>query len=533
MRIATVGDNCMDVYASLGKTYAGGNPVNVAVYLRRLGVEASYTGAVGNDRYGPIMRKALASKGVDVSHLHTKPGKTAVTQVDLVDGERVFGDYDEGVMADFKLTAEDVDFLCRHDLIHTGIWGKIEGSLPELKQRGAVIAFDFSDKLDHEIVQQALPFVDYAFFAYTNDDSFIRDYLKIAQSKGPRVAIATLGENGSIAFDGTGFIKFGIVPVEVVDTMGAGDSFIAGFIRAQLLGKTLQERLALGAENSSVTLQYMGAWDFEPSGKPRPDAAAIGDNCMDVYPALGRQYPTGNAVDFAVNLQQLGTPTALISTTGSDDNGKLMLEALSAAGVDISRLHVGSGPTAITYMDMDGKDRIHGEYVEGVLENIVFTPEDTEFAAKHDLVHTAFWGKADAHLEQLRAHGALISFDYANKKDDPLVKRTLPFVDYAFFSFPGSKEEAQQFLSEVCASGPQVAVATFGSEGSLAFDGSKFYSFGIYPAHIENTVGAGDAFIAGFMHGILSGFPIQQCLDLGAKVAASVIEVFEPWQKNK
>ena len=56
-------------------------------------------------------------------------------------------------------------------------------------------------------------------------------------------------------------------------------------------------------------------------------AAMIGDNCIDVYrfingKALNRRYPTGNVVDTGVNLRKLGVPTAIISTTGSDDNGR-------------------------------------------------------------------------------------------------------------------------------------------------------------------------------------------------------------------
>ena len=43
VKIATVGDNCMDVYENIGKAYPGGNPVNVAVYIVRMGGEASYT----------------------------------------------------------------------------------------------------------------------------------------------------------------------------------------------------------------------------------------------------------------------------------------------------------------------------------------------------------------------------------------------------------------------------------------------------------------------------------------------------------
>lgn len=262
MRLAAVGDNCMDAYKN-GRAYPGGNPVNVAVYMRRLGEQSSYTGVVGDDEYGVLMKNALAAKGVDISHLHTLPGKTAVTQVELVNGERVFGDYAEGVMANFKLNPDDRRFLCEHDLIHTGLWGKIEHDLPDLHRRGGLISFDFADKLEHPIVPLALPHVDLAFFSYTADDAFIRDFIREAQSKGPGLAVATLGENGSLLYDGRNFITGGIVPVALVDTMGAGDSFIAGFLRGYWLRRSLAECLRLGAENASQTLRYMGAWEME------------------------------------------------------------------------------------------------------------------------------------------------------------------------------------------------------------------------------------------------------------------------------
>ena len=106
--------------------------------------------------------------------------------------------------------------------------------------------------------------------------------------------------------------------------------------------------------------------------------AEIGDNCIDVYERIGKKYPTGNVVDTGVNLQKLGIPVSIISTTGNDENGKWMLETLKKEGVDISHLKIGDGATAVTYMDMDGKDRVHGDYVEGVLENIVFDEEDID-----------------------------------------------------------------------------------------------------------------------------------------------------------
>lgn len=84
------------------------------------------------------------------------------------------------------------------------------------------------------------------------------------------------------------------------------------------------------------------------------NAAMIGDNCIDVYVRINgeevnRRYPTGNCVDTGVNLQKLGIPTAIISTTGSDENGTWMLDTLTAEGLDVSHLKIGDGQTAITY----------------------------------------------------------------------------------------------------------------------------------------------------------------------------------------
>lgn len=261
MKIATVGDNCIDLYNNISKSFPGGNPVNVAVYFVRLGGDASYTGVVGDDKYGQIMIDALKAKGVDTSHIRVMHGNTAVTQVELINGERIFGDYDEGVLADFKLTDEDIDFLCSQDMVVTGIWGKIENDLYKIKQKGTPIAFDFATKLDDPIVEKAIPFVDYAFFAYDEGDNrFIRQYIKTIKEKGPKLVIATLGEKGSLCYDGIEFTTYGIVKCDVKDTMGAGDSYIAGFLKGILQGLPIKECMHMGAENSAITLGYEGAW---------------------------------------------------------------------------------------------------------------------------------------------------------------------------------------------------------------------------------------------------------------------------------
>jgi fructoselysine 6-kinase len=261
MKLAAVGDNCMDVYKSLNQAFPGGNPVNVAVYFVRLGGEASYTGVVGSDKYGEIMIEALNNKNVDTSHLGVLNGSTAVTQVELINGDRILGDYNEGVLSQFKPSDEDIEFLCHHDMVATSIWGMLENDLYKIKAKGTPIAFDFATKLDGPVMEKAIYNVDYAFFAYEEgDNEFIREYMKRIYEKGPKLVVVTLGDKGSICYDGKEFLTYGIVLCEVKDTLGAGDSYIAGFLRGILLKRDLKECMHMGAENAAITLQYNGAW---------------------------------------------------------------------------------------------------------------------------------------------------------------------------------------------------------------------------------------------------------------------------------
>lgn len=260
MKIATVGDNCMDVYENLGEAFPGGNPVNVAVYFNRLDENASYTGAVGTDHYGTLMKKSLMEKRVDVSHVQVLEGSTAITQVTLTDGERIFGEYREGVLPEFQLREDDYTFIGNHDLMHTGLWGMMEDHLARIQEMGVPVSFDFATKLEDPVIEKAIEHVDYAFFAYDEDDDMIREYMKKIHARGPSMVVVTLGENGSIAYDGNRFYKQGIISVEVVDTMGAGDSFIAGFMKGILEERTIQASMELGAWNASETLKYTGAW---------------------------------------------------------------------------------------------------------------------------------------------------------------------------------------------------------------------------------------------------------------------------------
>ena len=284
MKLAAVGSNCIDYYNNLdggkafpgggpvnmavytvrlgGKAFPGGGPVNMAVYTVRLGGEAAYIGPVGNDSYGEIMMGAMKKKGVNISHLRVEEGKTAVSQVELVDGERIFGDYEEGVLETYVLSDEDMDFIQNFDVVICDVWGKVEGQFKELKERGITTAFDCATYLESNASEQAIPYTDYLFYSIDeNDSSQLREQMKKIHEKGPKYVICMMGTAGSMCYDGKDFHRFGIIPCEeVVDSMGAGDSYIAGFLKGMIEGKTIEEAMKLGAANATETLKYFGAW---------------------------------------------------------------------------------------------------------------------------------------------------------------------------------------------------------------------------------------------------------------------------------
>ena len=78
MRLAAIGDNCVDFYEKQGWAYPGGNAVNVAVYGRQLGMDAAYLGWIGTDNFGDMMQEKLKEQDVETVRMQRKQGKTAI-----------------------------------------------------------------------------------------------------------------------------------------------------------------------------------------------------------------------------------------------------------------------------------------------------------------------------------------------------------------------------------------------------------------------------------------------------------------------
>jgi fructoselysine 6-kinase len=261
--------------------------------------------------------------------------------------------------------------------------------------------------------------------------------------------------------------------------------------------------------------------------------AAVGFVCIDVYDRQNRLYPTGNGVDFIINLKKLSPVQAsVVSAVGNDAYGQLMLTKLQGLEIDTSHLQVRDGKTAVIKMELKGNDRIHGERIRGVMDSFAPTEDDLEFIKGHDLIHTDLTGRVLNRLPLMKADGAEVLFDFSIKHNNPDNAQILPYVDYALFSFDQrDKRDAElaDFMKWAQSFGPKIVIATLGVNGSLAYDGKRFYEAGIVPAETVNTVGAGDSFIAGFMHGIINRWDIGECLKSGAAMAAKIVSQFDPY----
>ena len=176
----------------------------------------------------------------------------------MIDHERVLGDYDEGVFASFKLTKKDIDFISHHDCMVTGIWSR---TADDLKNISIPIAFDFADKVNHPLWKNVLPYVSYAFYSNDHlDDESLKLEMQNKWLSNLEVLICTRADKGSVAYDGKNFYFYGIEKCVVVDTIGAGDSYIAGFIVDYLKNKDIHKAMNAGAKNSAITISYHGAW---------------------------------------------------------------------------------------------------------------------------------------------------------------------------------------------------------------------------------------------------------------------------------
>ncbi|MFD7710200.1 PfkB family carbohydrate kinase [Streptomyces sp. NPDC059786] len=239
LNVLGFGDSTIDRFVDRGTDYPGGNCVNVAVYARRLGLDAAHLGVFGDDDLGTYLRTAVAAQGVTVDHSVVRPGATSVSTLHVRDGDQEFLGYDPGgdaVGAPLALDPALLAYAASFALVRSSAYSHTEAELPRLAAAEPLISFDFSDEDEYRApayLDRVCPHVDLALLSCSHlDEGATRALLAETVRRGAGIALATRGLDGAIAHDGRTTATAPARPAApgtMSDTMGCGDAFLAGF----------------------------------------------------------------------------------------------------------------------------------------------------------------------------------------------------------------------------------------------------------------------------------------------------------------
>ncbi|MFH9422153.1 carbohydrate kinase family protein [Streptomyces sp. NPDC017529] len=268
-----------------GGLLLGGSAAITACGAARLGLRVAFAGRVGDDAAGAFVRTALAGRGVDVTALATDPElPTPLTTVLTRGDDRAIltapgclaatgpQDVPDGLLA-----------AARH--VHAGSFflmprlaRSLGGIFTRARGHGAATSLDTNDdparRWDPELLGPVLKSTDIllpnaaearALAATLAPGAPAGDLPAAALARlGPLVVVKD-GAAGALAHDGTTLTRTGAVPADPVDSVGAGDSFDAGFVAAVLHGMDPSAALAFAAACGALSTRAHGGTAAQPT----------------------------------------------------------------------------------------------------------------------------------------------------------------------------------------------------------------------------------------------------------------------------
>ena len=249
----------------------------------------------------------------------------------------------------------------------------------------------------------------------------------------------------------------------------------------------------------------------------------------------------GVARNVAESLARLGIRVSLLSAVGDDASGWELLDHAGAAGIDTGLVQVVLGEQTARYIaliDPDG-ELVIGINAMGVLSRI--RPSDVAEAPLDD----ARWVFAECNLdeetllaviERRRAGGAFrLAIDAISTPKSKRLPRDLSGIDLLCGNAdeanailertePATRDGALALARGLVARGAGAAMISIGEAGCVVATADGAWAIGAVPARVVDVTGAGDARIAGTLHALLDGEPIQEAARRGSLLAALAAE---------
>ncbi len=283
--------------------HVAGAEANVAVGLARLGHAVAYVGRVGADGFGTAIIRRLRGEGVHVTHLAIDPDtRTGV----LFRERRTVGAaevvYHRAGSAGSRLAPDDIDRAVDDGILDSARWLHLTGITPALsdtaraatlrardvaRDAGLTVSLDinlrrrlWSDEVAGQTLRDLAAGVDVvlgsadelAVIADLDPDADPAELAATVATLGPATVVAKLGAAGAIGIESgaTPVLVPAIAVPVVVDPVGAGDAFCAGFIAGRLDGVDLETALRMGNACGALAVAAVG----DQAGLP--DRAELG-----------------------------------------------------------------------------------------------------------------------------------------------------------------------------------------------------------------------------------------------------------------
>ncbi|WP_327165391.1 sugar kinase [Streptomyces zaomyceticus] len=263
----------------------------------------------------------------------------------------------------------------------------------------------------------------------------------------------------------------------------------------------------------------------------------------------------GAEATVAIGVSRLGHAAAWTGRLGEDAAGAMVLAGLRAEGVDVSAARTDpAAPTGLMLRERRTADRLRVSYYRAGLAGSRLAPEDFDEAQLTGarVLHVtgitpALSATARAAVEHAvavaRAAGAVVSFDvnhrerlWGRAEAAEVLAGLLPYADIVF----AGPEEAALFVPEespermaraLTRLGPAQAVLKLGARGALVATGDGgLHIRPAVPVTAVDPVGAGDAFVSGYLAAALDGSPVEERLHLAALCGAFAVSVPGDWE---
>jgi len=248
-----------------------------------------------------------------------------------------------------------------------------------------------------------------------------------------------------------------------------------------------------------------------------------------------KEAPGGSAANTAVGLARLGVKTGFIGKVARDREGEMLIRSFIEEGVNTDGIVVaphGRSGVVIGFVDKAGERAL---YVDpGVNDSLSLQEIDLDYASQADLLHLSSFVSEVSFKVQKEVVRALpdipVTIDpgmiYARKglsELKPMIKKCLVFFpnEHEIRILTGKNyiEGSQILLKE----GVKIVAVKLGSRGCYVTDGKEQHMIEPFKVKVVDSTGAGDAFCAGFIYGLIKNMTLRECGILGNFVASRTL----------